>query len=1362
MKKYNKLLIILLVIMISGFYLKIEPDDKELFMGLDVGEFVVKPNVVVLMDSSGSMNTAIFYPQYGVDGIAGTTDDGFDPNTNYSGYVDSAPTSIGQTGWYARWIVNGNARQYSQSQLQYWDGKHFWTGCYASDGTENNFQSGSYGWSYFRVGDKILFRDTSSPYYSAIATLKSKYQKDGNPWFELEDIVGGPITPNGGYFQQAPDGQDWTAVNVKLYGVQDMNNNVRYDNDYLQWLFIHATDDHRTAVSHFSTYGTFDVTFTPPPEEPNDYGNPDWEEWWVSDCVTPGHNRIKHRFTRIQVAREVICKVASLSNETVNLGLFRFDYDRGGYKLDDVTPSNDLASDLVAYNNMVADIAAEDWTPLAEALADIWKYYKPGPSGETDYWPVDYYSPVHAIEHWCQNNYVIIMTDGESTMDRFTGDGRFSGSIFTSKPVKRTKGYTTWTEWSPDDGWGDLDSNEGTSGVPYPYDPNGSYCPNYTCWYTDTGSDYLDDVAYFIRHQDLFPDAHFGTDPVSGWPGDQNIYTYTIGFAIDNDLLRETALNGDGAYYTANNYDELVQAFQSVITGIILRNFAFSSITAPKRTATTTNTDLTVSYVGYFMPSQASAMWDGHLLAFILEDKWGFDADGVDGVTFDEFIYDTEVECRTASGGKICERWLELSTSHKWDAAEKIPDSRNLYTHEPGTTTNIAFDPTHKPTLMPLFYEDKWGFDANGVDGVTADEYVYDTEADCLADSGGLACLSWLENGCATCDSETDLIISKLNDRNLSDIFHSDVSYVGPPPFGKTFIRTINPVDPDGERYSDFYENHKTRRKVLFTGTNDGIFHMFLADDNVHQDEREAGVEVWGFIPDEVLLSLRKIIIDQEHTYTVDGRITAEDIYYTKGGNSYPTWSTIIVFGLRRGGNAFYAMDVTEYSTVPNLLWKYKHPVYSGQSWGKPAIGKILIEDPSDSTQVIEKWVAVLPGGFAFNEENPDDYQGKAVFVVDASNGDLIWMTGYDTAGDTDPTDNQLLTDDPAFNFPIPSALTLVDKDNNGYVDTIYFGNLGGHLFKTDISDKDYTLWETFNLYKTIIPDNDTSNSTTITNIDGNQITVVDKVFSVGQRVRGMTSNAQGYITEINNKVLTVSVDAGTFEDGEDIAFRAYDPIYLSPSVHYNNCFQCWVSFGTGDRDRPRTDPEKGHFISIKDNGSIENTLTTLDDLSAYWVDGTLTIPAGEGLTVEKNGWYFTFLDDAEKLFDPEPVVLPDDNYVPHIIFNSYQPPESIDPKTIDNPCTVPGEGLMYLYDISASGCTIGDQVEQIGGSKQTGRIAGGGVYRGQGYILYTSSSGDVADVPGGDDTGGSNGFDTQEHRFPHAGEVLYFKEKKR
>lgn len=1403
MKKNIKFLIILLVLIIGAFH--IEPDDKELFMNLEASASPVRPNVVVLMGTAGTMNSIVFYPRYGLDGIANTSDDGFNPATIYTGEVDNAPTRINRTGWYARWIINEdgtiNARQKSMSDLHNWDGKNFWARCYPGDGSPNNFRTWGNGWFFFRTGDKILFHDTRSPYYSAVATLKSKYIKDGYPWFELENIEGGPITPNGGYFQQAPDGQDWDLEIVQLYGTEESiptgspynapnktKEKTRYDENYLKWLFLHASDDQRKAVSHFSTYGTFDTSNTPLPEEPNDFGNPDWEEWWLSDCSTDNKDRIKHRFTRIQVAREVICKVATVANEDINLGLFSFENSYGGYLLDRVNPSNDRASDLQAYKTQVYDkIFAYSWSPLAEALADIWNYYKPSGGDNQDYWPTRA-KGVSDIQHWCQNNYVIVMSDGASTMDDFSvvagagKDGeRFVDSIFASGsgvPVNRTNEYSSFEAWwdttnkvvKNGEGWGDTDSNETSSGIPQNYDPaNASYCPNWTCWIQNVedplqGTDYLDDVAYLLRHQDLFPDEYFGSDPNDGgWPGDQKIFTYTIGFNADHDLLRHTAINGGGAYYTASTYEELVDAFQKAITSIILRNFAFSAITAPKRTATTTTNDLTLSYVGYFMPAPGDSIWDGHLLAYELEDKWGFDADGVDGITEDEFNYDKEIDCLTASDGQPCVRWLVLSTGHQWDAADKLPDTRNLYTHEPDTTTNIAFTAANKATLKPLFFdEDKWGFDADGLDGVTADEYTYDTETECLAESGVEPCLNWLDNGCASCDTDADQVIEKLNQNNFADVFHSDVLFVGAPVVGKKYVTGIDPLDPDGEKYADFHENHKTRRRVLFAGTNDGILHMMNADDQLYSDQREAGKEVWGFIPDEVLLSLRKIAIDHDHTYTVDGRLAAEDIYYNQGSDGYPSWSTILVLGLRRGGNAYYALDITEYPTAtppePSLLWKFKDDTYSGQSWGKPAIGKILIEDPDNSSQIIEKWVAVLPGGFAFNEENDTDLRGKAVFVVDASNGDLLWMTGYDPTGDNDASDNKFLTDSALFNFPIPSALTLVDKDNDGYVDSIYFGNLGGHLFKIDISGIDITQWTTSNLYQTDITTTATSK---IGSISEDQITVGDKVFTVGERVRGQTSNAQGYIKEIDNFVLTVSVDAGTFIKDETIVTRSYDPIYLSPAVTYNRCFQIWVTIGTGDRDRPRTDPNKGHFIALRDDGSTDNLLTNLDDLSSYWNNGVLSIPEGEGLTAGSSGWYFEFPDDSEKLFDPEPLILPDENFVPHIIFNTYQPPEIIsNPNQVEDPCNVPSEGIMKLYDLSICGCAIGNDVEQIEGENKTGRIAGGGLYHGAEYILYTSESGQVADVPGGN--GGDGNFNPEGRELPYVGSIIYWKEKKR
>lgn len=1384
MRQHNaiKFIILLLVLLIGGLH--VQADDKELFMGTGGSTMIAKPNVVVLMDNSGSMNSIVSYPQWGVDGIKYTADDGYFPAVDYIGSVEDSFSNLSSPMWFARWVreVNGVKHAYNyrtHSPFDGWGGNSYWTGCYEVDAVNpNKFRAGGNS-TRFYVGDYVLYQNidldsdgvpSNDPENDVVAYAKIK-SKDGN-WLELEDIQGGTITAsadnNKAYFTKVPPDSGFHLSWVRLYGDLDNvngnthNNSTRYTYNYRQWMFIHATDDHRKALTHFSYFGTFDVNINPPPMEPNLFGNDAWEAWWRSDCQNPGQDRFRYRFTRIQVAREVICRVATMSNETVNLGLFRFNHHEGGDELDSITPSNDLASDLVAYKNMVNDLEADTWTPLAEALADVWKYYKPGPSGSKDYWPTDSYSSVHAIEYWCQKNYVIVMTDGESTEDRFDED--FGDSIFTSasSPVQRTQEYTTWSDWQISHGWGDMDTHEADNGIPSGNNSTATYCPNQTCWYTSSGSDYLDDVAYFMSHQDLFPDNLFQTDGVTDWPGDQNVMTYTIGFNIDNDMLMETAMNGDGAYFNADDYDSLVNAFEQVITGILLRNFAFSAITAPKKTATTTDSELTVSYVGYFLPSGGNSIWEGHLLAYELQDLWGFDADGLDGITFDEYSYPDEESCVTANSGAPCERWLELNAASKWDAATRLPDTRSIYTHTGSTL--IPFNTDNQATLKPMIIMDRWGFDADTSGDVTADEYVYDSEDDCTAAAAGSTCYSWLETGCDTCDNDMDMIVAKVNQRKFGDVFHSDVGFVGPPPIGKKYVKNINPIDPDGQTFEEFYNTQKDRRNALFVGTNDGILHLLYADDKVHADERDAGKEVWGFIPDEILTVFPDIYLDNHHNYTVDGRMAAEDIYYSKTVNADPTWSTILTFGMRRGGHHYYTMDITDFpesatsaNTEPELLWQYKHDTYSGQSWGKAAFGKVLLKDSSGNP--MEKWVAVLAGGFAFNEENDDDLQGKAVFVVDASNGDLLWMIGYDPDGDDDTTDIEVLTSDDRYNFPVPSAVSLIDKNNDGYVDTVYFGNLGGHLFRIDISADDVDDWESINLYEAAITTLEDEGIDTVgTPDDAGEVEIKldgNSPFVAGDRVRGLISNAQGYIKTADHRDLIVKVDAGTFQANETLAKRSYQPIYLSPAVAYNTCFQLWIAFGTGDRDRPRTDPEKGRFIAIRDDFSVTGlTLANLDDLSALWTDDELPKTS---LSDTKNGWYFDFPDAGEKIFDPEPLIIPDENMVPHLLFNTYQPPEEFqNSNKVDDPCNQPNEGRMTLYDVSMYGCSPMDDAIQA--EKTTGRIAGGGIYQGQEYVLYTSETGKVADAPGED----GHNFKTKGNRLPYPGGVVFFKEKKR
>jgi hypothetical protein len=1324
MKRKIKSLIFIVILMLPLLFL--QSDDKELFMGLDLGDTRVKPNVILLVDTSGSMNTVIFYPRVGVDGIKDTDDDGFDGRIQFEGSITGFGTSAtwysSATKWYSQWVSGTTGYEDNN-----------WTGVYQKDG-EDRILCGSTGQSNFNEGDWIINIE-----HSAVARIKSKTDcspvaGDCGSWLELENREGTfPIGLSGdNYCLEIRSGCELRVV--KLYGGIDHLYETRYPLNYLKWIFLHTTEEQREAISHFAVHGTFDITDIPGVQ--------------LSNCSTEGTDYIRYVFTRMQVTREVACKIAEDSRYIVNLGMFQFFQSYGGVVHDSLHDMSELVA-MVDYKKKVYNtLEGRYWTPVAEALADVWYYYRPGPDSKP-YLPVDMdtaVSPVHDIEWWCQSNYAIVLTDGESTFDQFTGDGRFDGSLFRDYPVKRSE---PWEDWS--DGWGDADNNESDNGVPSSYDPDAAiYCPNYSCWlrwqegvYYD-GGDYLDDVAYFMAHSDLFPekniygDVLYGDDPETGWPGIQSIYTYSIGFGVDNDMLRATAINGEGAYYIADNYEELINAFKSIITSILLREFAFSAITAPKKTATASDTNQTISYVGYFLPSQASAIWDGHLAAYELFDKWGFDEDGNGEIDEAEYTFETEDECYTESGGDPCERLIQLSDELLWDAAwaGKIPADRNLYTHNT-TTTLVPFDISNKDSFKALLS--------------------------------------------AANETDEDTIIEKIGMPNLADVFHSDVGFVGPPLEGKKYIPYVNPLHEDGERYIDFYNDHADRRRVLYSGTNDGIFHMIYADDPTHVDLRDAGKELWGFIPDGVLPTLNNIAINNQHTYTVDGRMTVEDIYYKQGSDTFDSWATVLGLGLRRGGNCFYQLDISDVSNQPTLLWKFSHPTYSGQSWSKPLYGKVKLNNPDTSDTahpLIDKWIVILTGGYAYNYENSNDLKGKAIFIVDAANGSLLWMVGYDaTLGAAidgneiqttiDASDGRLhYTKAAVFNFPFPSAVTAIDKDFDGFLDALYFANTGGNLFKMDLTNADMTTWkDTVKLlYQSEVV---TTSPADITAIAGNLITVKkDLGYDVGDTIMGETSYTMAHITAMEtNNVLTVEIlGGGVFVVGENLLIKRYDPIFLSPAVAFDTCYNLWVAFGTGDRDRPRSNPVSGNFVLFKDDATFTSINQigngTLEDFNFGWVacddpeteafvEYCLQIPDD---TVVDHGFHFNFSPDPggsndthEKLFDPEVIIIPDDDLVPHIFFNTYTPPTGEYVKK-ENPCNVPEEGAMTIFDIAIANCG------EIEAEKFDGRISGGGVYGDQ-YVMFIGTP-EVGSTPPLEQT--------ESRRMPYPGGIVFWKEKKR
>jgi type IV pilus assembly protein PilY1 len=256
----------------------------------------------------------------------------------------------------------------------------------------------------------------------------------------------------------------------------------------------------------------------------------------------------------------------------------------------------------------------------------------------------------------------------------------------------------------------------------------------------------------------------------------------------------------------------------------------------------------------------------------------------------------------------------------------------------------------------------------------------------------------------------------------LGDIFHSTPVLITAP--------VLASADPT---YQAFKTAQASRTKVLIAGANDGMIHAFRESD---------GTELWAFIPPDLLDNLKTLTdTGADHQFFVDSSPIATDI---KVGS---TWKTIVVFGLRRGGPQYYALDITD-TTSPQWMWSFTDSKIA-ETWSEPSIGKVKMSSSSTTcypSNTACSFVAFFGGGYDTASNNA---HGKAFFAVDLSNGSKLWEYYNNGASD----DRQYM------NFSMTENSTAVDLDNDGFVDHVYIGDTGGQLWKFDVSATATTSW---------------------------------------------------------------------------------------------------------------------------------------------------------------------------------------------------------------------------------------------------------------------------------------------------------------
>jgi Tfp pilus tip-associated adhesin PilY1 len=512
-------------------------------------------------------------------------------------------------------------------------------------------------------------------------------------------------------------------------------------------------------------------------------------------------------------------------------------------------------------------------------------------------------------------------------------------------------------------------------------------------------------MPHWLRNTLNWAAFYGGTDnPQEGNSVNTSAYDPSLVADCQSDTTDHHDIDGEGDHYFATSNDpgerslpgyaffassatELTDALKQAVEMIRGASYSFSTASVSSQRTIDEN----YIYEASFDPVENDPFWRGHI------KKYNIDPDGNVG-------------------------------SLIWDAGSalvtKDASTRNIFTYKSGALTAFSASNITKQDLEACKEEEECDSYRLSIIGFIRGESAYNVE-------------SW----------------------KLGDIFHSNPITIGTPsPFYEDNRDT-------NHAFTTFRQSHERSTanglRIIIAGSNEGQFHSFKTLD---------GSELWSFIPPNFLTKLKNISHSAHptgltHQYFVDGPVSAYDVWLGTGVGSYKLdsdWKTLVVFGEGRGGGStlwssspscdsgfnptytatyskycgYYAFDFSAFSetTNPIYLWRINptsaQAPYLGEPWSKVVMGRVKING-------MEKWVGFFGAGYNASDcagGGGCDARGKGFYVVDLSNGDLLWS--YTRGNDS------------SMNYSLPASPAIVDSDNDGFIDTAYIGDLGGSMWR--------------------------------------------------------------------------------------------------------------------------------------------------------------------------------------------------------------------------------------------------------------------------------------------------------------------------
>lgn len=485
----------------------------------------------------------------------------------------------------------------------------------------------------------------------------------------------------------------------------------------------------------------------------------------------------------------------------------------------------------------------------------------------------------------------------------------------------------------------------------------------------------------------------YQTDQSSEFTNNQPIITYTIGgFDLDSAslLLNSAATHGGGSFYQANNTGGLTSVLTEIFTEILAVDTTFTApaVSVNAFNASEHRDDL---FYALFRPEN-NVKWGGNLKRYKIQD-------GVVKAHVSNGATKTLSDAIDDETG-----YFHLDSFDLWNTTN-TPDGKNVTN---GGMAKIL------PETRTIYSDNNSGSLESFDDIASATTFNMSS-----SEFSSTLITDWVK-GVDVQDADSD---GDRQDRRLS---------IGDPLHSEPVIMTYGGSEDDPD-------------STIFFGTNEGF---------IHAVDTESGEEAFAFLPKE--------LHDIQHTYYQNTASVSDKPYGMDGSLSiwfrdannnnvlYETPGTLdanehvyLYGGMRRGGRSYYALDVTDRNN-PEMLFKITGGETTGfdrlgQTWAKMTVSRVMWDGTS-------RYVLFFSGGYDTNQDSnntrEDDDVGNAIYMVDASTGELLWTASKDSA-------NLVITD---MKNSIPASVSTVDISGDDHVNYLFAADTAGRIFRIDLN----------------------------------------------------------------------------------------------------------------------------------------------------------------------------------------------------------------------------------------------------------------------------------------------------------------------